>query len=84
MGNPHWFKFENIKHWIYIWKAPRNSGYASKAIQTMESGWFTQKSSVWKSHFWANRNLLSSKYSKRELKICLSNTFPQISIGETD
>ena len=77
-----------IKGLGHIQKTPRDSrvGYASKAeyiLWTMDNGWFTQESLARKPDWSPESNLHSSRYSKAELKISLSNTFPQIDSSET-
>ena len=54
-------------------------GYVSKAEY---NSWFTKESLAWKPDGSAESSLCSSRYSQTELKIGLSNNFPQIGSSE--
>ena len=49
----------------------------------MESNWSTQESLARKPDWWGNSSLYFSRYSNKELKISLSNIFPQTGSKET-
>ena len=77
-----------IKSLWHIQKIPQDSrlGYVSKTVSiswTMDSSWFTQESLAWKSDWWANSKLCSSRCLKRESNISLLNIFPQMGNRET-
>ena len=65
-------KKQQFKSWICI-KGCIN-------IMDIQSNWSTQKSLAQKPDWWADSSLSFSRYSNRELKISLSNIFPQIDI----
>ena len=49
----------------------------------MDSNWFTQESLARKPDWWADGSFYFSRYSNKEIKISLSNIFPQIGSKET-
>ena len=58
-------------------------GSALCNLCTNNKSWFTHKSLDWKPHWWNDNSLLSSGYLYKELKINLSNIFPQTGNNDT-